>query len=433
MNYDPIDFGAFADGVNDDTLAIRRAIEKAHLNKGTVVFSTNRVYRSGMIELLDNTTLCLEEGSKLMMTDELKYCSKNSLADIKPLDKPTYEDCSYNGEPSLFFIYAKGKKHIRIIGEGVIDGNEEIFYGKQNEHHIDGYFYPRVPLIFVENCSDVLLNKVTLQRSAFWTVHLVGCDGVSIDGITINNNRILANSDGIDPDHCKNVIIKNCNISSADDCIVLKTTEAFKKYGICECVEIFNCTLSSTSAAIKIGTETCSDFNKVYVHDCNILDSNRGISLQLRDEGNITHCIFENIYIETKRFEDLYWWGKGEGIAITAVRRNKNTNIGSISRCEFQNVKMKSENGILIYGEDHNIHHLMFDSINLELVEKTNYKKDFHDLRPCYIGPIVNSGFTYLYCKNAEYLKFSEFETKNSTSNTIDEEFQFINCNIVLR
>ncbi len=34
---------------------------------------------------------------------------------------------------------------------------------------------------------------------------------------------------------------------------------------------------------------------------------------------------------------------------------------------------------------------------------------------------------------NAEYLKFSEFETKNSTSNTIDEEFQFINCNIVLR
>jgi polygalacturonase len=72
MNYDPIDFGAFADGVNDDTLAIRRAIEKAHLNKGTVVFSTNRVYRSGMIELLDNTTLCLEEGSKLMMTDEVK-------------------------------------------------------------------------------------------------------------------------------------------------------------------------------------------------------------------------------------------------------------------------------------------------------------------------------------------------------------------------
>ncbi|UKI50966.1 MAG: glycosyl hydrolase family 28 protein [Clostridium sp.] len=41
----------------------------------------------------------------------------------------------------------------------------------------------------------------------------------------------MTNSDGIDPDHCQNVLIENTNISAADDCIVLKTTEANKKYG----------------------------------------------------------------------------------------------------------------------------------------------------------------------------------------------------------
>lgn len=433
MNYDPIDFGALADGKNDDTLAIKKAIEQASINNGIVVFRKDRIYRSGLIELLDNTTLCLERGSKLMMADNLQLFSRDSLVDVKPIDKPTYFDCSYNGMPKLFFIHAYGKKHIRIIGEGVIDGNEEIFYGTRNENHIDGYFYPRIPLIFFEDCNDVLLNQVTLQRSAFWTVHLVGCNGVLIDNITINNNRIFANSDGIDPDHCKNVVIKNSRINAADDCIVLKTTEAYKQYGACERIEVFNCTLSSTSAAIKIGTETCSDFNKIYFHDCNILDSNRGISIQLRDEGNVNQCIFENIYIETKRFEDIYWWGKAEGIALTAVRRNKDTNIGKISRVEFQNVKMKTENGILIYGENHNIDHIMFDGIDLELVEKTNYKKDFHDLRPCYEDYIVNSGFNYLYCKDAEYIKIIDFDAKNSTNNKLDDEFVFINCDVITK
>ena len=433
MNYDPIDFGACADGVNDDTKAIRMAIEKASENDGIVVFRKNRTYRSGLIELLDNTTLCLEHGSKLMMADDLRLFSKDTLVEVKPLDKPSYEDCSYNGLPSLFFIYAKGKRRIRILGDGVIDGNEELFYGTQNEHHIDGYFYPRIPLIFFEGCDDVLINKVTLQRSAFWTVHLVGCEDVIIDGITINNNRKFANSDGIDPDHCKNVVIKNCNISAADDCIVLKTTEAFKKYGKCEFIEVSNCTLSSTSAAIKIGTETYSDFDRIYFHDCNVVDSNRGISIQLRDGGNISHCIFENINIETRRFEDLYWWGKGEGIAVTAVRRNEDSKIGTISRCEFQNIKMKSENGILFYGENHNIDHIMIDSVSLELVEKTNYKKDFHDLRPCYQDYIINTGYNFLYCKNTDYIKILDFNTKNSTNNKIDEECVFVDCNVIIK
>ena len=38
-----------------------------------------------------------------------------------------------------------------------------------------------------------------------------------IDGIHIFNNLKMANCDGIDPDHCKNLIIRNTYIEAADD------------------------------------------------------------------------------------------------------------------------------------------------------------------------------------------------------------------------
>ena len=86
------------------------------------------------------------------------------------------------------------------------------------------------------------------------------CEEVDIHSVRILNNRMMANCDGIDPDHCKHVRITNCHIEAADDCIVLKTTEANSQYGDCEDILISNCTLASTSAAIKIGTESVNDF-----------------------------------------------------------------------------------------------------------------------------------------------------------------------------
>ncbi|MFR3754579.1 MAG: hypothetical protein ACLTW9_24065 [Enterocloster sp.] len=43
------------------------------------------------------------------------------------------------------------------------------------------------------------------------------------------------------------------------------------------------CTLTSTSAAFKIGTEGTGDFENVVVDNCIISDSNCGISIQIRD------------------------------------------------------------------------------------------------------------------------------------------------------
>ena len=158
----------------------------------------------------------------------------------------------------------------KLTGEGTIDGSEELFYGKVTEYHIEGAYYPRIPLIYIENGKNIEIKDVTLTRSAFWTLHLVGCQNVSIDNIKIKNSPIFTNCDGIDPDHCKNVSISNCDIYCADDCIVLKTTEAFKKYGESSNISVRNCKLKSTSAAIKIGTESVSSFKNISFENIDI-------------------------------------------------------------------------------------------------------------------------------------------------------------------
>ena len=54
-----------------------------------------------------------------------------------------------------------------------------------------------------------------------------------IDGIRLLHNLQMANSDGIDPDHCKNVRISNCHIECGDDAIVLKNSgeDVYKRQG----------------------------------------------------------------------------------------------------------------------------------------------------------------------------------------------------------
>ena len=61
----------------------------------------------------------------------------------------------------------------------------------------------------------------------------------------------------IDPDCCKNVIIRGCIIETGDDAVVVKTTKPMaEKYGGCENVVIHGCVMHSRDSALKIGTET---------------------------------------------------------------------------------------------------------------------------------------------------------------------------------
>ncbi len=410
MQYDVLAFGAIGDGIHNDTEAIQSAIDTCCQNGGgRVTLPGGRVYRTGVLQLGSNLEFHLEAGAVLKGSDQLsdyRLFSSGSDAPQKR-DVPSYVNCEYAGAPTHYFLYARDCENLSITGRGVIDGNEEIFYGEVTRWHIEGLFYPRAPMLFVENVRQVTVEGVTFRRSAFWTVHLVGCRDVLIQGIRILNNLRMANCDGIDPDHCQNVRIANCHIECADDCIVFKNTAAAMQYGPCENITVTGCTLISTSAAIKFGSESEALFRNIIVENCVISRTNRAISLQLRDPGSIENVLFHNIIIDTRLFRKDVFWGMAEPIAITVLRRKGETKVGHIRSIRFSNILCESENGILIYGEQPGlIDGIQFDGVSVRLRRQTHYEKGAHDLRPT-IGPAATeAGLAHIHARNAANVSF---------------------------
>ena len=409
MQYDVLTFGAVGDGIHDDSAAIQTAIDACCQNGGgRVTFPGGKTYRSGLLRLGSHLELHLEAGAVLQGSDRLEdYRLSDRLCAPQKRDVPSYINCEYTGAPTHYFLYAKDCKDLSITGRGIIDGNEEIFYGTVTPWHIEGSFYPRAPMLFVENTDHLTIEGVTFRRSAFWTVHLVGCRDVLINGIRILNNLRMANCDGIDPDHCQNVRIANCHIECADDCIVFKNTAAAMQYGPCENITVTGCTLTSTSAAIKFGSESEALFRNMVVENCVISRSNRGISLQLRDKGRIENVLFDNITIQTRLFRKDMFWGTAEPIAITSLRRKPDTPVGTIRNIRFRNILCESENGILLYGEAPGlIENIQFEGLSIHLCRETSYETGCHDLRPT-VGPVsTGQGLSHIHAHNCTNIAF---------------------------
>ena len=113
------------------------------------------------------------------------------------------------------WIYANHAENIAITGRGVIHGNGIAFMGAELE---DSYelkplnpqtFDPRPHVLTLTDVKNLTIRDVTIREGAYWTVHLIGCDGAVIEGIQLLNNLKIRNGDGIDLDHSKNIRIAN--------------------------------------------------------------------------------------------------------------------------------------------------------------------------------------------------------------------------------
>lgn len=434
MEWNVLDFGAIGDGIANDTAAVQSAIDACHAaGGGRVTLPGGKTYRCGALVLRSNLELHLEMSAVLKGSDKFSDYALFGNADAAPQKRavPSYVNCEYAGAPTHYFLYAKDCENLAITGLGHIDGNEEIFYGTVTKWHIEGSFYPRAPLLFIENTEHLTIREVTLQNSAFWTVHLVGCRDVLIDGIRILNNLRMANCDGIDPDHCQNVRIANCHIECADDCIVFKNTAAAMQYGPCENITVSNCTLTSSSAAIKFGSESEALFRNILIENCVISRTNRGISLQLRDKGSIENVAFHNIAIGTRLFKKEVFWGCAEPIAITVLKRKEATQVGTIRNIRFSNITCSGENGILIYGEEKGlISDIQFRDVTVQLRKTTDYEKGLHDLRPTTGCHYTEKGLCYVYGNNADRVSFRDcaFQAEDALKPEMTDIFRCTDC-----
>ena len=388
--YDVTAAGAVGDGKTDDAKAIQLTIDRCSAEGGgRVLFPRNHTFLAGPIELKSNVELHLEA------TATLKANPDESIYQLSAFGE--------NRGEGMLWLYANDAENLSITGKGTIHGNGIAFMGKELEDSYelkplaDQTFDPRPHVLTLTAVKNLTIRDVTIKEGAYWTVHLIGCDGAVIDGIQLLNNLKIRNGDGIDIDHSKNVRIANCHITSGDDCICLKNRREFEKYGSCHDITVTNCVMSSRSCAIKIGSENMDSIYNVVFDNCIITASNRGLGIQNRDEGTVTDIIFSNIQLDCRLWSDV-WWGKAEPIYVTSYPRangnHKDANwrfpkgqiegkCGEVKRIRFYNISAISANGCFVgCDEVGKVDGISFDNVHIKLAGAKTDQYVF-DKRPC--------------------------------------------------
>jgi hypothetical protein len=278
--YDVRKFGAVGNGLVLDTRSIQRAIDSAGDNGGGVIYFPAGIYKIGTLILKSNIALQLLPGSVIIGSENVN--------DYTSIDQ-TYESRTRDLYAKYFMFFAENETNISITGAGKIDGNGLKHFQEERPQNARPYM-----MRFV-NCTQVVLKQVQLVESANWTLHLLACSSVNIDGISIVATA-EGNRDGIDIDACKNVTIANCYISTTDDAIVMKATSD----DVCRDIAISNCVLTSKGSAIKTGTESNGGFRNITVSNCVVKDIpiHAGIELMTVDGGEMQNILIQNISME---------------------------------------------------------------------------------------------------------------------------------------
>ena len=240
---DMLKAGAKVDGKTLNTKLINSTIDRLNANGGGTLFFPAGTYLTGSIRMKSHITLELEAGATLLFSD--------SFDDYLPFVEVRHEGVMMKSFQPL--IYAVDAENITIKGEGTLDGQGkkwwmEFFrvmidlrdngmrnvnkyqtmwdqandttaiYAETNKDYIGTlqrrFFRP--PFIQPVRCKDVKIEGVKIVNSPFWTVNPEFCENVKVKGVTIHNVP-SPNTDGINPESCRNVHISDCHISVGDD------------------------------------------------------------------------------------------------------------------------------------------------------------------------------------------------------------------------
>jgi hypothetical protein len=374
--FDARDFGAAGDGATLDTAAIQKAIDAAAAAGGQVLLRGGKKYLV--------STLVLKSGIDFHLADDGELLASTNRAHYPP---------DADG-----ILTAQGATGLTISGSGNINGRAKEFMTDYNQAGEIWRFGPFRPKIFVLTaCKDLEVRDISFSDAAFWGLHMIGCERVLVDRVKVRNLLDVPNCDGIDPDHCRDVEIRNCDIVCGDDAIVVKSTRQSIDYGACRNIRVHDCVMTTKDSGLKIGTETTQEIAGVRFERCEIRSCCRGLNIQLRDEGNVRDILFSDIRF-TSQYQAAPWWGRGEAISLTAFPRTKETKLGRISGVQIRNVTGRAENSVRVNGcAESRISDVTLENVSVELDRFTSYPGGFFDNRPTTAYPDVEPHRTPAY------------------------------------
>jgi polygalacturonase len=301
------EFGAVGDGHALDTAAINRAVAACASDGGGTVLLSPGKYLCGTIRLASHVTLEIGGGATL-------------LASTNPDDYPLLPD-AWDASLKIVapLIYADGAENISLTGRGTVDGQGPVWWRRQwlltPKHGAHAASNPaeqaeaaiavrgRPQLVQLVRCRDVVISGLNFVDAPSWNLHPLLCENVRVDGVTIQADPISPNTDGINPESCRNVQIVNCRIDNGDDCITLKSgLDALgRKMGRPdEDITIANCVMGHGHGGVTIGSEMSGGVRNVTVINCVFHGTDNGIRIKSqRGRGGVVEGLtVSNIVME---------------------------------------------------------------------------------------------------------------------------------------
>lgn len=300
------EFGAAGDGKKDDTLAIQAAI-MACPPKGRVLVPAG-VYSFVCLFLKDDIALELAEGAELSAVTD-RACFPYFPGMVSRSDKKgDYNLGTWEGDPQVMFcglITGVGVKNVSIYGKGAVNGNASHENWWYNCKQMVTAWRPRT--IFLNRCEHVDLVGITVKNSPSWTIHPYFSNHLRFLALEVLNPKDSRNTDGLDPESCRDVELAGIHFSVGDDCIAVKSGKIYmgKTYKTpCEDVVIRQCSMNDGHGSVVIGSEIGAGVKNLTIKDCVFKDTDRGLRIKTR-RGRGEDCIVDQITFENIQMDGV--------------------------------------------------------------------------------------------------------------------------------
>jgi polygalacturonase len=205
------DFGAIGDNTTDNTAAFHAAFAaiKASPGGGEVLVPTlpapsPSIFKTGPFNLSSNVVFTV-----MGTVWAVENASAFPLVPTPPSYLSTFPPQRHHP-----FVWAPNATNVTIRGSGVLNGGGPYWWGGPEAHD-----EMRPHLLELNNVTHAEVTGVTLHNSAFWTFRPIYCTDVWIHDMAIEEVYIGGgdNTDGMDIDSSRDVVVERCNISCGDD------------------------------------------------------------------------------------------------------------------------------------------------------------------------------------------------------------------------
>ncbi len=281
------DFGAVGDDRTINTAAFKKAIAAVDKAGGGTLVVPAGVFVTGPFALCANLDLHLSEGAVIKAPDTFAALGLPDPATCQTQDEL---DAKFKTPPAL--IHGRNLHDVAITGPGTIDGSGAHWWAwseraaRKLAHAKPGATWlviKRPHLVTINGCERLLIADVTLRNSPMF--HLVPAN---ITDLTIERVKVRApfdapNTDAIDPGPGTNFLIRDCDIDTGDDDIVIKRGGTN--------ILIENCTIKH-GHGLSIGSGTDLGIRNMLVRHCTLEGTDNGIRIKsMRGAGGLVENI----------------------------------------------------------------------------------------------------------------------------------------------